>query len=274
MIRTVRKGFTLIELLVVVSIISLLVALMVPTVGKARELGRRNNCRTNLGGIGRAAMAYNNDYSSYPAMAEDNSDTYKVGYSTAMSHGVTRAWYLLTSSKTAMQDSSMVKIYCPIGMFTCPSDIQVSTVDYKPQDYTDFKPVAGHTPVSFAFQMTKRNLSSAAKFYMLNLTSNPQLPIAADLNGLCTWTVMTANGAEADRDASVPLAVGNGINSATHGREGQNVLRLAGSVTFETSPLCGVNNDCIWTPANGTQLGADTPKNGVPTNADDSFLMP
>lgn len=58
------SGFTLIELLVVVAIISLLVAILLPALGKAREAARGTKCLSQLQQIGKAGIMYtmsNND---------------------------------------------------------------------------------------------------------------------------------------------------------------------------------------------------------------------
>ncbi len=51
-----RHGFTLVELLVVVSIIGLLVAILMPIVGRARESSRRAKCSSNIGQIIKACQ--------------------------------------------------------------------------------------------------------------------------------------------------------------------------------------------------------------------------
>ena len=52
------NGFTLIEILVVVAIIALLLAILLPTLSRARELGRRSVCLSNLHEHAKAFTAY------------------------------------------------------------------------------------------------------------------------------------------------------------------------------------------------------------------------
>ena len=65
------RGFTLIELLVVVAIIALLVSILLPTLGRAKELAKQAMCRANLKGIGSAWALYQNENRDMPPILPD-----------------------------------------------------------------------------------------------------------------------------------------------------------------------------------------------------------
>lgn len=69
--RSVRTaGFTLVELLVVITIIGMLMALLIPAVGAARQTARNAECQNNLRQIGLAMVAYQSAKQNFPGFVQ------------------------------------------------------------------------------------------------------------------------------------------------------------------------------------------------------------
>ena len=94
------EGFTLVELLVAISIISLLMAILLPVLGQAKSYARTIACMSNLRQIGIAVCFYAHDYDGYfPAAYESESDTHWWGQklSDKIDHTKGFAWPYLQS---------------------------------------------------------------------------------------------------------------------------------------------------------------------------------
>ncbi|MFA6044945.1 MAG: prepilin-type N-terminal cleavage/methylation domain-containing protein [Phycisphaerales bacterium] len=70
--RSGSRGFTLIELLVVIAIIAVLIGLLIPAIGKARESGRGVVCGNNQRQLYAAIFAYTRDYKDYHHAYREN----------------------------------------------------------------------------------------------------------------------------------------------------------------------------------------------------------
>ena len=65
-IPAARRGFTIIELLTVITIVSILMALLLPAIQMARESARRLQCSNNLRQLGLAMHMFHDGHSQFP----------------------------------------------------------------------------------------------------------------------------------------------------------------------------------------------------------------
>lgn len=71
-----KHGFTLIELLVVIAIISLLVAILIPSLQKAKSLAQAVKCQSNLRSISLSLQMYTVDWDEYLPIGLRPADTW------------------------------------------------------------------------------------------------------------------------------------------------------------------------------------------------------
>lgn len=107
-----KRGFTLIELLVVIAIIALLAALLIPTVGRALEKGRRARCAAQLQQLGLIFNAFAQDHDGYLPWGQRSIEQ-------DLSDGRLNSQGNMRFAVTNLYGGGYVK---DLGVFVCPSD--------------------------------------------------------------------------------------------------------------------------------------------------------
>ena len=129
-----KKAFTLIELLVVISIIALLMAILMPALGKAREQAKKVVCMSNMRGAITAVSAYRADNQDYPvhasAVARPNLLGRQKSYNISGKHDDTYVYKYL-----AGYVDDVATFNCPVSGFKRDTyHDTVGSVDYTFQD--------------------------------------------------------------------------------------------------------------------------------------------
>ena len=120
--RAQGNGFTLIELLVVMSIISLLIALLLPALSKTRESADNVKCQVNLRHIGQGLQVYINESNGRLMPLQNNSSFFNAMWMTKLAREFIVA---------APEDGSTG------SPFMCPSGtLQVANVSTDPASQT------------------------------------------------------------------------------------------------------------------------------------------
>jgi len=145
------RGFTLVELLVVVSIISLLIAILLPSLKKSRELAQSVSCSSHLKQQVLGTLAYTLDYDG---------------------------WYPADRSSNSIYQRVVDGDYISLDLLTCPSDETKNVWNYA---FTQNKNLSYLWNVRFSGWSTAGNWESNRMPLRVSMLEKPSIdPIHTD----------------------------------------------------------------------------------------------
>lgn len=282
-----KKGFTLVELLVVIAIIAMLLAILMPALGKVRQLAQRIMCSTNLAGLGKAMLVYSNDdkYESFP-IAGSSGAYWDRG--TGGNEGVsTFDWRIPKFTDTGTPPRATISscLYLLVKIadttpeqFICPGSDQkkfdfstytmLSGTAYSNLTFTDVWDFGSKDTVntaqnksrgkghnSYSYQLPLPLASGQSGAYPITTTTNPARAVMADRNPYWSSPVPPTGSPVPPPYLYNFDETGNKLraesipngNSTYHQKDGQNVLYADLHAKFEKSANCGIQQDNIYT---------------------------
>lgn len=259
-----KKAFTLIEMLVVVTIIGLLVSLMMPAIGRARELSKRASCANNLQVLVKACL-------TYAISTSNQGDTPKAlpvaGGKLLGGIEITKDnWYNFKDGNRRCLWLLVAGEYATAEHFVCPSsNFRTAQIS---EGFFGLDPVSHRDSCSYSYiSMVNPTGTNRPPISMIAGNSIAGLVIMADLN---TRFDPGDNSVVAGSNNGY---FGNNHNSRIHNKgEGQNIGRIDGSATWNDTGIVttgAIDDDKIYEP---TGTGSDA--EGRAGGADDVFLLP
>ena len=260
-----KKGFTLIELLVVIAIIAMLLAILMPALGKVKKMAQRLVCGTNLKGLANSLNVYAFDYrDEFPVAGGEGTNTW-----TEFTPGWSLPAKIWSGDDNVSIAASLFMLVreADVGTksFVCrggtqiPFENPISNVDMiELWDFGGNDAMAqGQTPSncqSYAYQIPYDMFGIFN--YPATATTDPGNAVMADRNPWCDDQLRRA-AANADDFLEIVQVINPAPtasrwemqvgNSAAHDREGQNVLFGDGHVSFERRPDVAARYDNIYT---------------------------
>jgi prepilin-type N-terminal cleavage/methylation domain-containing protein/prepilin-type processing-associated H-X9-DG protein len=117
--RNQKRAFTLVELLVVIGIIAVLIGILLPALGRAREAASKTACLSNLRQLTTGWIMYANDHKGSLVWAE----TWKQGEpSTSPPPHDRDGWMLSGNDQDSIREGLLFKYVKAMEVYRCPSD--------------------------------------------------------------------------------------------------------------------------------------------------------
>jgi prepilin-type N-terminal cleavage/methylation domain-containing protein len=272
--HTPSSGFTLIELLVVVSIIALLISILLPSLGKAKELANRAYCAANLRGLMQSMVIYDQDgEQGYPTVlpaASNPGTSYNNGFTTSTFSN--DPYFTRMDAITSRRGSAVACLWLlslngnsvPPKMFLCKSDRWIgspSQVISGGQYYENFQ---GPDQISYSLAFPFSS-SGARALYWNGKNMESTLPLLSD---------MAPFSGDGDINTTVPQgSAPYKYTSPNHELKGQCVAYGDIHVDWTIHPYVGQANDNIWTvgAGGGTAIGQSSLPSALVSNSNSLY---
>ena len=262
--RRPHDGFTLIELLVVISIIALLIGILLPALGRARETARQISCAANTRSITQATLNYAEDNKgSLPRVHWYKNLTTSSGavevrsgfggglpfsdpFAAGINNDVTAAYFLLLRYdyliSDAFVDASTEKTADDYGGTSARQRINFTSLEDN-LSYALLNPYPDEA-----------SLADGYTFTLDQLDRNSEMPIVADANPGCCGT---GTGLLTNDNAGKSGPEGNSNN---HQEVGQNIAFADGHTAMTETADAGIDGDNIYMRQDETNRVRLSPK--------------